>query len=144
MTLAIERLPNTLVNAHHARWLYASAWLTSPERSLEYRECNFVEAPPLLYEGKPIPVRIDKASATYTRSRLMTYDWEPYVHEDTHAVRLRITAILVRRNEPPRTNEPLVELPLSIFLERYLVPYDTTVIIDEDSDDDVETRVKRR
>ena len=112
-------MPNTLHAASHPRWLYASAWLATPEDSMRYGNCNFVEAPALVLDASlpPIPVRIDLATLTYARSRQLSYAWERYQHEDTGQYRVRITGINIDRSTG--NPERAVTLGWLDFLARY-------------------------
>jgi len=115
---AVMTLPNTLKDAANAKWLYASAWLAKPEDSMRYGNCNFVEAPPLLLDASlpPIPVRIDLATLTFTRSRQMSYAWERFAHEDSGEWRLRITGINIDRSTGDSSR---VDMGWFDFLARY-------------------------
>ena len=141
----VVTLPNRLSNASHPKWLYASAWLEKPEDSRRYDEVNFVEAPDLVITSSapPIPVRMDRATLTFLRSRNVSYAWEQYMHEDTGQWRVRITDIHI---DKATGGDTAVHLSWDEFLPRFLSQIRNYQFEDEieDSDDEEEEEIKRK
>ena len=132
---SVVTLPNRLKMASHPKWLYASAWLEKPEDSRRYDEVNFHEAPDLVLNASlpSIPVRMDKATLTFMRSRNVSYAWEQYMHEDTGQWRVRITGIHV---DTATGDATAVRMSWDEFLPRFLSQIRQYRFDDEVSDDD--------
>jgi hypothetical protein len=152
----VLRLENTLVRAMTRSHLLVSAWLVNPDDASRYGNdiCQFMKAPPFFYhpDMPPIPVRIDRATLTFARSRQISYEWELYLDEASGKQRPRITHLNIDMSTGDETR--VSGLSWLDFLGRYTSQsrYYTfadeeariTELSDDDDDEEEETKPRRK
>ena len=117
-----KRLPNKLKDVRVAEpRLFVSAWATSTDDTLRWSNTQFVQGPNLqLTDDLWLPVKLDRATANYVRSRNMAYVWEQYLAESTDGKpewRIRITDI---EFDSSSGDETRVDLEWDDFFQRYV------------------------